>query len=47
MKIIEFLVGILGGIEYLQELNRGPQPLALDPSIAAAWRSPMKTRWER
>ncbi len=37
MKVIEFLVGILGGIEYLQELNLGPQPIATDPTIAQAW----------
>lgn len=36
-KLIEFLVGILGGIEYLQELNRGEQPIVKDPLIAAAW----------
>jgi len=36
-KLIEFLVGILGGIEALQELNRGPQPIATDPSVAEAW----------
>lgn len=37
MKLIEFLVGILGGIEQLQELNRGAQPIATDPTIAQAW----------
>jgi hypothetical protein len=37
MKLVEFLVGILGGIEYLQDLNRGQQPLAADPTTAAAW----------
>lgn len=36
-KLIEFLVGILGGIESLQELNRGAQPIASDPTVAAAW----------
>lgn len=36
-KLIEFLVGILGGIEYLQDLNRGPQPIATDPTIVQAW----------
>jgi hypothetical protein len=36
-KLIEFLVGILGGIDYLQELNRGPQPIATDPTVAEAW----------
>ena len=37
MKLIEFLVGILGGIEHLQELNLGPQPIATDSVIAQAW----------
>ena len=37
MKLIEFLVGILGGIEYLQELNLGSQPIVSDPTIAKAW----------
>lgn len=37
MKLIEFLVGILGGIEQLQELNLGSQPIAADPTIAQAW----------
>lgn len=36
-KLIEFLVGILGGIDYLQDLNKGPQPIASDPTIAQAW----------
>ena len=36
-KVIEFLVGILGGIDYLQDLNRGSQPIASDPTIAEAW----------
>jgi hypothetical protein len=36
-KLIEFLVGILGGIEYLQELNQGAQPIATDPTVAEAW----------
>jgi hypothetical protein len=37
IKLIEFLVGILGGIEYLQELNQGAQPIATDPTVAEAW----------
>ena len=37
MKLIEFLVGILGGIEQLQELSRGSQPIATDRTIAQAW----------
>ncbi len=36
-KLIEFLVGILGGIESLQELNQGAQPIVKDQTIAQAW----------
>jgi hypothetical protein len=36
-KLVEFLVGILGGIEYLQDLNQGSEPIAKDQSLAAAW----------
>jgi hypothetical protein len=36
-KLIEFLVGILGGLEYLQDLNREGQAIATDPTVAAAW----------
>jgi len=36
-KLIEFLVGILGGVETLQELNQGAQPIVKDRTIAQAW----------
>jgi hypothetical protein len=36
-KLIELLVGILGGIEYLQDLNLEAHPIATDPTIAQAW----------
>jgi len=36
-KLIEFLVGILGGIEYLQDINREAQPIAGDEALAKAW----------
>ena len=36
-KIIELLVGILGGIEYLQDLSLAENPIAKDPTIADAW----------
>jgi hypothetical protein len=36
-KLIEFLVGILGGIEHLQDLNLAEQPIAKDPTVAEAW----------
>ena len=36
-KIIEFLVGILGGIEYLQDLNLAEQSVAKDSTIVKAW----------
>lgn len=36
-KMIEFLAGILSGIEYLSDLNDGPHPLAQDTVVARAW----------
>ena len=36
-KLIELLVGILGGIEYLQDLNLEAHPIATDPTLAQAW----------
>jgi hypothetical protein len=36
-KIIEFLVGILGGIEYLQDLNLAENPIIKDETIVEAW----------
>jgi len=36
-KLIEFLIGIVSGIEYLQDLNGGPQPLVADAEVATAW----------
>ena len=32
-KLIELLVGILGGIEYLQDLNLEAHPIASDPTV--------------
>jgi hypothetical protein len=36
-KLVEFLAGILSGMEYLSDLNDGPQPLAKDQVVARAW----------
>ena len=36
-KLIELLAGIMSGIEYLQDLNQGPRPLAKDVTVARAW----------
>ena len=36
-KIIEFLVGILAGIEYLQDLNKGDHPIVHDLAVVEAW----------
>jgi hypothetical protein len=36
-KMIEFLAGILSGIEYLSDLNDGPHPLVQDTVVARAW----------
>lgn len=39
-KLVEFLVGIMSGIEYLQDLNQGSHPLVKDPVVARAWGQP-------
>jgi len=36
-KLVELLAGIMSGIEYLSDLNDGPQPLANDAVVARAW----------
>ena len=36
-KLIELLIGIMSGIEYLQDLHRGPRPLTKDAAVAQAW----------
>jgi len=36
-KLIEFLVGILGGIEYLQDLNLSDNPITKDLTVIEAW----------
>jgi hypothetical protein len=39
-KLIEFLVGILAGIDQLQALNDAPTPLISDPTVHQAWGQP-------
>jgi hypothetical protein len=39
-KLIEFLVAILGGCAYLQDISRGVHPLDRDQAVADAWRQP-------
>ncbi len=39
-KLVEFLAGILSGLEYLEDLNDGPHPLAKDTVVARAWGQP-------
>ena len=39
-KITELLVGILSGLEYLQDLDLGPRPLTKDSAVARAWGQP-------
>jgi hypothetical protein len=39
-KLIEFLVGILAGIDQLQALNDAPTPLVGDPTVHQAWGQP-------
>jgi len=36
-KLIEFLVAILGGCAYLQDISQGVQPLDHDGAVAQAW----------
>jgi hypothetical protein len=36
-KLIEFLVAILAGCAYLQDISRAPQPLDQDTAVAQAW----------
>jgi hypothetical protein len=36
-KLIQFFVGILAGLDYLQDFNLAPQPLVTDPAVAASW----------
>jgi hypothetical protein len=39
-KLVEFLTGIMSGVEYLQDLNDGPNPMAKDTVVARAWGQP-------
>ena len=39
-KLVEFLAGIMSGLEHLEDLNDGPRPLAKDPVVAQAWGQP-------
>lgn len=36
-KLIEFLVAIVGGCAYLQDISRGPHPVDQDLAVAQAW----------
>ena len=36
-KLLEFLVAILSGCAYLQDISHGPQPLDRDQTVAHAW----------
>lgn len=39
-KIIEFLVAVLSGMEYLKDISLSAHPLDLDPAVARAWGQP-------
>jgi len=39
-KLIQSLVGVLAGLEYLQDFNDGPQPLVKDEAVIASWGQP-------
>ena len=36
-KLVEFLVGILSGMEHLEDLTEAPHPLTKDPVVIQAW----------
>jgi hypothetical protein len=37
-KIVELLVGLLSGMEYLTDLSQGPAPLTKDSEVSTAWK---------
>jgi hypothetical protein len=39
-KLVEFLVGILSGLEHFEDLNDGSHPLVKDTLVAQAWGQP-------
>jgi hypothetical protein len=39
-KILEFLVALLGGLPYLQDISRAAHPLGQDQAVAQAWQQP-------
>ncbi len=36
-KLIQFFVGILAGLDYLQDFNLAPHPLVTDHAVSSAW----------
>ena len=36
-NLLELLIGLLSGMEYLTDLSVGPTPLVKDPAVATAW----------
>lgn len=36
-KLIQFFVGILAGLDYLQDFNLAPHPLVTDQAVLASW----------
>jgi len=39
-KVLEFLVSILGGVQYLQDISQAAHPLDKDQAVAEAWGQP-------
>jgi hypothetical protein len=39
-KLVEFLAGIMSGMEHLVDLNDGSHPIANDAIVARAWGQP-------
>lgn len=36
-KLLQFLIGILAGLDYLQDFNASPHPLVADRAVLASW----------
>src|SRR5205085_5257294 len=39
-KLIQFLIGILAGLDEEQDFNAGPRPLVADGAVIASWGQP-------
>ncbi len=44
-KLIQFFVGILAGLDYLQDFNLAPHPLVTDQAVSASWQQEAFTHY--